>query len=122
MFRDVLECSGMFHVPGFIDGLWSWVLEYLAIYVDLLQVDLTSFLASGASFLGGEAAKRATKLTLHFNFQKLTVTFPIAGTGHLSWFLFFIKCSGVEPLTVVSLKFDLLHNLFILGSMLTAIC
>ena len=61
-------------------------------------------------------------LTLHFNFQKLTVTFPIAGTGHLSWFLFFIKCSGVEPLTVVSLKFDLFHNLFILGSMLTAIC
>ena len=27
----------------------------------LLQVDLTSFLASGASFLGREAAKRATK-------------------------------------------------------------
>ena len=21
MFRDVPECSGMFHVPGFIDGL-----------------------------------------------------------------------------------------------------
>ena len=29
--------------------------------LDLLQVDLTSFLASGASFLGREAAKRATK-------------------------------------------------------------
>ena len=29
--------------------------------VDLLQVDLTSFFASGASFLGREAAKRATK-------------------------------------------------------------
>ena len=29
--------------------------------VDLLQVDLMSFLASGASFLGREAAKRAMK-------------------------------------------------------------
>ena len=29
--------------------------------VDLLQVDFMSFLASGASFLGREAAKRATK-------------------------------------------------------------
>ena len=65
---------------------------------------------------------RGMLLTLHFNFQKLTVTFPIVGTGHLSWLLFFIKCSVVEPQTVVSLKFDLLHNLFILGSMLTAIC
>ena len=30
--------------------------------LDLLQVNLTSFLASGAGFLGREAAKRATKL------------------------------------------------------------
>ena len=30
--------------------------------LDLLQVDLTSFLASGAGFLGREEAKRATKL------------------------------------------------------------
>ena len=30
--------------------------------VNLQQVDLTSFLASGASFLGREAAERATKL------------------------------------------------------------
>jgi len=29
--------------------------------LDLLQVELTSFLASGAGFLGREAAKRATK-------------------------------------------------------------
>ena len=29
--------------------------------LDLLQVDLTSFLASGASFLGREPSKRATK-------------------------------------------------------------
>ena len=65
---------------------------------------------------------RGLHFTLHLNFQKLTVTFPIVGTGHLPWFLFFIRCSGVEPPTVVSLKFDLLHNLFILGSMLTAIC
>ena len=31
---------------------------------DLLQVDLTSFLASGAGFLGREGAKRATKLRM----------------------------------------------------------
>ena len=24
MFRDVPECSGMFHVPGFIDALKKW--------------------------------------------------------------------------------------------------
>ena len=29
-------------------------------FLDLLQVDLTSFLASGASFISREAAKRAT--------------------------------------------------------------
>jgi len=34
---------------------------YSSRYLDLLQVDLTSFLASGASLLGREAAKRATK-------------------------------------------------------------
>ena len=109
-----------------LSRVWSWVLEYLAIYVDLLQVDLTSFLASGASFLGREAAKRATKSREVYTWRcilisrLLTVTFPIAGTGHLSWFLFFIRCSGVELLTVVSSKFDLLHNLFMSGSMLTA--
>ena len=28
MFRDVLECSGMFHVPGFIDArLWKLSIE-----------------------------------------------------------------------------------------------
>ena len=32
--------------------------------LDLLQVDLTSFLASGAGFLDSEAAKRATKLRI----------------------------------------------------------
>lgn len=32
--------------------------------LDLLQVDLTSFIASGAGFLGREAAKRATKLRM----------------------------------------------------------
>ena len=33
----------------------------LICFVDLLQVDLMSFLASGANFLGREAATRATK-------------------------------------------------------------
>ena len=30
MFRDVPECSGMFHVPGFIDDLTNHRLAFLA--------------------------------------------------------------------------------------------
>lgn len=44
-------------------GNWSRRdnLTIVGIKLDLVQVDLTCFLASGASFLGREAAKRATK-------------------------------------------------------------
>ena len=57
MFRDVPECSGMFHVPDFIDALHAARFNYIflklfdrhATYC-YLQVDLKSFLASGAFF------------------------------------------------------------------------
>ena len=42
MFRDVPECSGMFHVPGFIDGPFSAPIMIISYDNDILIFDMNS--------------------------------------------------------------------------------
>ena len=55
----LLETAELRMIREDISDAISWTI--LIFSIDLLQVDLMSFLASGESFLGREMAKRATK-------------------------------------------------------------
>ena len=57
MFRDVPECSGMFHVPGFIDGLSK--LRYSQQYFSRIDV-FAGFSKSSKNFVLTETIHAVT--------------------------------------------------------------
>ena len=90
--------------------------------LDLLQVDLTSFLASGASLVGREAAKRATKsrevprtlhrrkdflesLTLHVHHAFLHISLPSLHDYNVK-LPNFTLCRGHEQKTITFFFFS----------------
>ena len=58
MFRDVPECSGMFHVPGFIDGQFTLLLR------SLIQLFKTIGKATGVKMTGKAVGKKKETFAL----------------------------------------------------------
>ena len=50
MFRDVPECSGMFHVPGFINGRLKHLLKQLIILGEIQSQSSLNFMIANYKF------------------------------------------------------------------------